>query len=356
MMDSKENQEKKSTPDDNGESDDVKNDAQVNEGEGKAKEEAPPESDEGKQSPQEEAQEATEEKAETNGVDPAGLEEDDPNLDISDSLKKAMEEAEECISDRDQQNAEVIMSDEVEIETPDKGFDPNVVEEVEAEAPAPPSPKEIELKMQVIDLQHKLREKDNEIEEKVKELKQNLNQARHIQKQFDGYKIRVQKEKADWFNYGHEPLLKELLAVIDNLERALDVEGDMNIKTLREGIELTLRLFMGVLDKFSVKKVEALGQQFDPEFHQAMSRVEDDEVPNNTVVHLHQKGYLLKDRLLRAAMVVVSHTDKPEPEPEETSDAETDDEGSTGDKTNEPETTPAVKEEKADNNEYNENE
>jgi molecular chaperone GrpE len=191
---------------------------------------------------------------------------------------------------------------------PAPAFDPNAVETAPAEAPvALPSPEELKLKMQILDLRSQLRGKDKELEQKVQELRLNAEQVRLVQRQFEGYKTRAMKEKADWFNYGHEPVLKELLQVADNLDRALShAKTDADPATLMEGVSLILRQLTGLLGKFGVSEVAAQDQRFNPEWHQAMVQVEHDEKPANTVLEVHQKGYSLKDRLLRPAMVVVS--------------------------------------------------
>jgi molecular chaperone GrpE len=217
-----------------------------------------------------------------------------PKLELSDDLKRALEEAAALVGDQREQ--------------PAADFDPNQPAAAGAEPPpAGPSPKEMELKMQILELRQQLREKDKEIEQRLREVKQNLEQARHFQSQLEAYKYRVMKEKADWFNFGHEPVMKELLGVADSFERALQHAGrDPEPAALLGGVELILRQLLGVLAKFGVNPIETRGQAFNPEFHQAMSQVENDEVPANTVVEEFQRGYRLKDRLLRPAMVLVS--------------------------------------------------
>ncbi len=234
-----------------------------------------------------------------------------PQLKMSDELERALKEATESMdkvqtspSDSDEAEGEEV---EVEVDLAEEEFDPNAVEESEEGPPPQPSKRELELKMEILGLRQELRAKDLDLEKRTREVKQNLDQARHLQNQFDGYKIRVQKEKADWFNYGHEPLLKEILPVVDNLERALGHAGDeADLGALREGVELTLKQFLSALEKFGVKKIKTLGEPFNPEVHQAMSQIADDSVPNNTVLEVYQQGYTLKDRLLRPSLAIVS--------------------------------------------------
>ena len=99
----------------------------------------------------------------------------------------------------------------------------------------------------------------------------------------------------------------DLLSVVDNLERALQSSrDDQGIAALAEGVELTLKGFMDVLAKYGVEPVDPIGEPFDPETAQAMSMVEQPDVEPNSVVAVMQKGYLLNQRLLRPAMVMVS--------------------------------------------------
>ena len=105
-----------------------------------------------------------------------------------------------------------------------------------------------------------------------------------------------------------EKFAGELLAVADNLERALDAADTENevVKPLAEGVELTQKSLVEVLAKFKVEQVNPLGEPFDPQFHQAMSMVENPDVEPNTVTLVMQKGYTLNERLLRPAMVMVA--------------------------------------------------
>ena len=100
----------------------------------------------------------------------------------------------------------------------------------------------------------------------------------------------------------------ELLPVIDNLERALESAGGESdeAKAIAEGVELTLKSFLDVMSKFNVDVVDPDGEPFDPNLHQAMSMVENNEVEPNTVIAVMQKGYTLNGRLVRPAMVMVS--------------------------------------------------
>ena len=124
---------------------------------------------------------------------------------------------------------------------------------------------------------------------------------------------RTEREVADAKAYGVSSFARDMLTVADNIRRALEsvpaearesAEGPL--KTLVEGIELTERDFLTGLGRFGVKKLEPLGQKFDPNMHQAMYEVPDESVPSGTVTQVVQAGYAIGDRVLRPAMVGVS--------------------------------------------------
>ncbi|WP_300668703.1 nucleotide exchange factor GrpE [Desulfoluna sp.] len=173
-----------------------------------------------------------------------------------------------------------------------------VVEEVEAEGveaePVVKSPEEL-------------------LEEKVKaaEAKATENYDRLLRStaEFDNYKKRSAREFQESKKYANEAFIKQLLPVVDNLERAvesIDDGVDESRQSVIEGVKMTLSEIVKVFDKFHLKPLESEGKPFDPNFHQAVIQEETNEVPENTVVKEMQKGYLLHDRLIRPAMVVVS--------------------------------------------------
>jgi molecular chaperone GrpE len=125
---------------------------------------------------------------------------------------------------------------------------------------------------------------------------------------FENYKKRLAKEKADVIAYGNEELIKALLNVIDNLERALDhADAEEDPKPLIEGVKLVHKQFLSCLEKFGVQFVDASpGQEFDPRLHQAIERVESPDFTPGLIISEMLRGYTLKDRLLRPALVVVS--------------------------------------------------
>ncbi|MDT8420247.1 MAG: nucleotide exchange factor GrpE [Desulfuromonadales bacterium] len=118
---------------------------------------------------------------------------------------------------------------------------------------------------------------------------------------------RSQREKEDLAKFGNEMILREILPVVDNLERALEhAVQDKTNDGLLAGVQMTLDQFGKVLEKFNVVPIESVGQVFDPALHQAMGQQETGDFPANTVAQEMQKGYLLNDRLLRPALVMVA--------------------------------------------------
>ncbi len=125
--------------------------------------------------------------------------------------------------------------------------------------------------------------------------------------EFDNYKRLAQRDQRDQIKFGNEQILKELLPVVDNLERAIKSAKSNSVSDpLTQGVELTLKQLLGALTKFGVKPVDSVGQVFDPATQQAVAQVPSDTVAENHVVEEYQKGYFLHDRILRAAMVSVS--------------------------------------------------
>jgi molecular chaperone GrpE len=141
--------------------------------------------------------------------------------------------------------------------------------------------------------------------EKEEEVRANYDRFLRERAELENFKKRMQREKAEALRFASEPLIRELIPVIDNLERAVEC-GDGNGKSIVEGVQLVLTSLMQVLERHGVKRVEALGQPFDPTHHQAFAQVECTEHEPNRVVEQHHTGYLLHDRLLRPALVTVS--------------------------------------------------
>lgn len=124
----------------------------------------------------------------------------------------------------------------------------------------------------------------------------------------ENYRKRAQREKEEMGRFANERLLREILPIKDNLERAVEHarEQESDAKALLEGIDMTLQMLGKTLEQFGVAPITALGEPFDPNRHEAMGQMESTEHPPNIIVKEMQRGYLLNDRLLRPAMVMVA--------------------------------------------------
>jgi molecular chaperone GrpE len=122
---------------------------------------------------------------------------------------------------------------------------------------------------------------------------------------FQNQKKRFEKEKADIYQFANEDIVKSLLEVIDNFERALDASQDDGSK-FREGMEMIFKQLMGALEKAGVSEIKALGEEFDPNFHNAVMMEETDEFESNKVSGVMQKGYTLNSKVIRPSMVKVA--------------------------------------------------
>ncbi len=132
-----------------------------------------------------------------------------------------------------------------------------------------------------------------------------LDRLARLQAEFDNYRKRAVKEQQDFRDYALADALKQVLPILDSLDRALKTEN-ASTDDFRSGIELIDRQFHDVLSRLGVEPIQAAGQPFDPTFHQAIQMVDTQDVADNHVVDELQRGYRIKDRLLRPAMVRVA--------------------------------------------------
>ncbi|MDI5933318.1 nucleotide exchange factor GrpE [Halomonas kalidii] len=145
---------------------------------------------------------------------------------------------------------------------------------------------------------------------RVEELEQSLaeakDQALRAAAEAQNVRRRAEQEAEKARKFALERFVKELLPVVDSLEKALEAMGEDATEAHREGVSMTLKMQHDVLGKFGVEMVEPHGEPFDPQYHEAMAMVPNPELEPNTVMDVMQKGYLLNGRLVRPAMVVVS--------------------------------------------------
>ena len=143
------------------------------------------------------------------------------------------------------------------------------------------------------------------------ELKQAQDRVLRLAAECDNTRKRLEREKTDGIAYANESIMRQFIEVVDNLERAIEHgEKDENCKGLLEGVRMTLKSLMDIFARFGAAPFESVGQGFDPNKHEAVMQEESSEYPDMTVTREFQKGYTLKDRLLRPAKVAVSRSAK----------------------------------------------
>lgn len=141
-------------------------------------------------------------------------------------------------------------------------------------------------------------------------------QLMRLAAEFENYKKRITRDKNTAMKYAGEAILREILPTVDNLERAItqgetkEVEAENALAALLEGVQLTLKGLLSTLEKFEVTSIESVGEPFDPTNHEALTMEPSDTLPANHVLTEFEKGYQYKDRLLRAAKVIVSSGDQ----------------------------------------------
>jgi molecular chaperone GrpE len=154
----------------------------------------------------------------------------------------------------------------------------------------------------------------------LKEAEAKANEEKFLRQaaELENYKKRVAREKEDAIKFANEALVRDLLPVLDNLERAVDhARSGGNGKPLLDGIEMVLQTWLEALGKHGVTRITAKGDVFDPEKHEAYAQVETDEFPANTIVDEVHGGYFLRDRLLRPSLVSVAKPSEKKEKPEE---------------------------------------
>jgi molecular chaperone GrpE len=157
-----------------------------------------------------------------------------------------------------------------------------------------------------------LKETEAKLETLEQASKETHDRLLRVSAEFENYKKRATREMADFRKFANESFLKAVLPVVDNLDRAIESSSndEHTNSSVVEGVSMILKEILSVFEQFGVKPFEAVGKTFDPGFHQAMHQEETEEYLDNTVIREFQKGYMIHDRLLRPAMVVVSKRKK----------------------------------------------
>ena len=173
----------------------------------------------------------------------------------------------------------------------------NVVDEVLAEEvdSATEAPQEVS---EIADLKAQLAQKDEQIQE-------NIDRLKRLQADFDNFRRRSRQEKEDLSAHVTQNIIKELLPLIDNFERALNADNSQDGKSFKEGIDMINKQFVGILEKNGLEKINCVGEQFDPNFHEAIMRVEDADKEDGAIAEELQKGYMVQGKVIRPSMVKV---------------------------------------------------
>ncbi len=207
--------------------------------------------------------------------------------------KKEYNTEEEQISNQEEYVEEPQQQEETEETSQEEGTEEAVAEETEQEE------KTVEKKG--LFGKKKKDKKDEKIEELTDRVKRQM-------AEFDNFRKRTEKEKASMYQIGAREVIEKILPVVDNFERGLAtiLEEDAG-NPYAEGMEKIYKQLMTVLDDLGVKAIEAVGQEFNPDFHNAVMHVEDEEAGENVIVEEFQKGYLYKEQVVRHSMVKVAN-------------------------------------------------
>ncbi len=191
------------------------------------------------------------------------------------------------------------------VEEVEKPVDQNLDEEAPAEEVIELTPIEA--------LQEEIKKKDQELAEQKGDF---LREKADL----ENFRKRLIKDKADSIQFANQRLLKELVQINDNLDRALDAPN-ASLESLREGVEMIQKQFTAFLKNQKVEPIEAMGKPFDPNLHEVMTQLESDEHDENTVIQEYSKGYTLNGRILHSAKVVISKKSEKEEKPSTEEDA-----------------------------------
>ena len=161
--------------------------------------------------------------------------------------------------------------------------------------------------LSVEELTAELEEAQVELALANKTAEDNLDKAMRASAELENVRRRAEKDVIGAHKYALEKFVKELLPVIDSLEKALEIDAEHEgLKAMQDGVELTHKLFLDVIKKFGLEQLDPLDDKFDPELHEAMSMVPHPEAKSQTIIEVFQKGYLLNGRVVRPARVIVA--------------------------------------------------
>lgn len=145
------------------------------------------------------------------------------------------------------------------------------------------------------------------VEEQLrKELEEQKDLLLRTAAEYDNYKKRTLREKEELSEFTKASFLKDLLPALDNFNRA-SVTGMDNVEEFKKGMEMSIKMFVDILNKMGLKEIECQGKEFDPNFHYAVSKIDDENLGENIIAQVFQTGYILGETVIRPAMVVVAN-------------------------------------------------
>ena len=224
----------------------------------------------------------------------------DKKMTQEEMVKEAVEEAKKAAEEQDAaqeaagEDTEAVAEETVEEEADSEASEEEALEET-AEEGSEKGAKGL----------FKRKPKKDKKDEQIEELKDKLTRQ---MAEFDNFRKRTEKEKSAMYEIGAKDIIEKILPVVDNFERGLGaVTGEQKEDSFVAGMEMIYKQIMTTLDSVGVKAIEAVGNEFDPDFHNAVMHVEDEEVGENIVVEEFQKGYTYRDTVVRHSMVKVAN-------------------------------------------------
>lgn len=224
----------------------------------------------------------------------------DKKMTQEEMVKEAVEEAKKAAEEQDAaqeaagEDTEAVAEETVEEEADSEASEEEALEET-AEEGSEKGAKGL----------FKRKPKKDKKDEQIEELKDKLTRQ---MAEFDNFRKRTEKEKSQMYEIGAKDIIEKILPVVDNFERGIAaVPEDEKANPFAEGMEKIYKQLMTTLEEIGVKPIEAVGQEFDPDFHNAVMHVEDEEVGENIITEEFQKGYLYRDSVVRHSMVKVAN-------------------------------------------------
>ena len=222
-----------------------------------------------------------------------------------DKVKEAVEEAKakaaQAAEDAAEEEADAGTEDTADTLNPEEPAEEKEAGEAETEEETPDAAEEKPEKKKLFGKKNKKDKKDEKIEELTDRLTRQM-------AEFDNFRKRTEKEKSHMYEIGAKDIIEKILPVVDNFERGLAaVPEEERSNPFTEGMEKIYKQLMTTLDSIGVKPIEAVGKEFNPDFHNAVMHVEDEEAEENIVVEEFQKGYTYRDTVVRHSMVKVAN-------------------------------------------------